>query len=170
MPFPAPSPETVTELRRVITAAVAAGCPAALRGQEDDIAQVAVCKVVALIEARGGTYNHAYLRRVAFTAMIDALRRRRPEAPTAVDPAELARSEGPDPEALARDRRLGLAIQACLEALSPDRRRAVTLHLLGHELREIGPLLGVEGRQAENLTYRGLGSLRVCLRNKGMEP
>jgi RNA polymerase sigma-70 factor (ECF subfamily) len=102
--------------------------------------------------------------------VVDEIRRRsrRPvesldEKLDAGDPQDPA----PDAEAALRSARLGVAIRDCLRRLVTSRRRAVTLHLLGHSSREISELAALGVKSAENLVYRGLADLRSCLRVKG---
>ena len=80
-------------------------------------------------------------------------------AASGVDPARRA-------EALHVDR----SIRECLAGLSAPRRRAVSLHLLGHTLAETGRSLGWTSKKAEHLVYRGLADLRTCLEGKGVRP
>lgn len=47
---------------------------------------------------------------------------------------------------------------------------AVTLHLQGHSVPEVGALLAWTVKKAENLVYRGLADLRSCLSSKGLQP
>jgi RNA polymerase sigma-70 factor (ECF subfamily) len=74
------------------------------------------------------------------------------------------------PEQMTVARRIGAGIHGCLAQLVPSRRQAVTLYLLGHPVPEIGSLLGWKTKRAENLVYRGLADMRVCLKGKGLEP
>ena len=76
-------------------------------------------------------------------------------------------SQGPDREAertLLRDK-----VEAALEALGDNRRRAVQLHLEGMTTAEIGALLGWSEAKARNLVYRGLADLRESLRAGGID-
>ena len=97
----------------------------------------------------------SYLWRVAYTVVIDEIRRfRRQQRQAAQLPAGERRTPGPE----ARSELL-----ECLAALQDRRRTAVTLHLQGFRTGEVATALGWTEKQAENLVYRGLADLRACL-------
>jgi RNA polymerase sigma-70 factor (ECF subfamily) len=75
----------------------------------------------------------------------------------------------PRPDAQHEAREAGRAIRDCLAAMVPARRRAVTLMLQGHSVPQTAGLLGWALKKTENLVYRGLADLRVCLRAKGID-
>ena len=50
------------------------------------------------------------------------------------------------------------------------RRLAVTLHLQGHSVPEVGRLMGWSAKKADNLVYRGRADLRECLELRGIRP
>ena len=158
--------------------AVAHSCPLWLREQQEDLVQVALLRVMNLDKSDEEKRDlpASYLYRVAYSAVVDEIRRIqvRKESPLP-DPEEdhvatplRSLQAGPERHALGRD--LGGAILACLRRLLPPRKRAVTLHLQGHRLRETAELMGWRQKQAENLVYRGLAELRACLREKGHQP
>lgn len=76
----------------------------------------------------------------------------------------------PDPESRSSGREMGRAIRRCLAELIRPRRLAVSLHLQGHRIKEVGELMGWSAKRAENLIYRGLADLRACLEGKGFGP
>ena len=86
----------------------------------------------------------------AHAVVVDEIRRRRHAPP--------APSEG-----LARGDRRGAGVARGLAALSADRRRVVTLHLLGHDVAQIASLLGIDAELAETLATEGLRELRAAL-------
>jgi len=65
---------------------------------------------------------------------------------------------------------VGRAIRDCLLGLVTPRRLAVTLHLQGHTVPQAAEVLGWDAKRTENLVYRGLADLRVCLARKGVTP
>ncbi len=96
------------------------------------------------------------------------------QGPTA---ARVARSDdskpepidpGPSPFHVTRDHETGEAIRDCLSELIPERRRALSLHLLGWRIPEIANELGWSVRSAEGRVYRGMDQLRSCLKQKGV--
>jgi RNA polymerase sigma-70 factor (ECF subfamily) len=109
-----------------------------------------------------------YIYRTAYSAVIDEIRRRRRLQEVAIELEIPAQSYEGDPEHRALAREMRDAIMKCLVALGPPRRRAVTLHLLGHSVAEISRLLECRHKQAENLVYRGVSNLRHCLRRRGV--
>lgn len=75
-----------------------------------------------------------------------------------------------DPEKAAGGSQIAQAVRDCLRKLVQDRRLAVTLFLQGHSVPESARLLGWDDKRTENLIYRGLAALRLCLSTKGFEP
>jgi RNA polymerase sigma-70 factor, ECF subfamily len=176
----APSEPRWVALAATMARAVRRQCPPWLADQAQDIAQAALTKVVALDKAAEGKrpLTTFYLHRVAHSALVDEIRRRKRrrevsiEAPT--EGGDEARPFEPrahgDPESRASHRQLGLAIRACLAAAKRDRRVAVTLYLQGHSVPEAARILGWDVKRTENLVYRGLADLRQCLLDKGHRP
>jgi RNA polymerase sigma-70 factor, ECF subfamily len=175
-----PSDSRWVTLAATMARAVRRQCPPWLADQAQDIAQAALAKVVALDKAAEGKrpLTTFYLHRVAHSALVDEIRRRKRrrevsiEAPT--EGGDEARPFEPrahgDPESHASVRQLGLAIRACLAAAKRDRRLAVTLYLQGHSVPEAARILGWDVKRTENLVYRGLADLRQCLLDKGYRP
>ena len=167
-------------LRAAMVRAVRRQCPAWLSADVEDIAQMAVAKVMAADKAGEGVppLPPSYLYKVAHSALVDEIRRRkrrREEALDADGPAgESGRVREPvavgDPESDARLQELGAAVRTCLLAITRDRRLAVMLYLQQHTVPEASRLLGWTVKRTENLVYRGLADLRQCLLGKGHRP
>ena len=141
---------------RIVASAVRRHCPSDLASMREDLVQVAILK---LVENRAHEENSepraSYLRRIAFTVVIDELRKRRRGAAYLQQTVDLElRTASPE---------IGLAIRECLRRLSADRRVVVTLYLQGSRLAETARALGWVEKRAENLLYRGLQELRLCL-------
>ena len=179
-PEPAAAESRWTALAAAMARAVRRQCPAWLRDHAQDIAQMALAKVMAAEQGREGNrpLTSFYLHRAAHSALVDEIRRRkrRPEVSledgtadggqaTQVEPAAAG-----DPESSASFRELGAAVHDCLSAAARDRRLAVTLYLQGHTVPETARILGWDNKRAENLVYRGLADLRQCLLGKGHRP
>ena len=114
-----------------------------------------------------------YLERAAQRVMIDEIRRRgrRPEQVAGEeDWIEAAPGARPDPERVAASGEIAAGIRGCLARLATPRRLAVTLYLQGCRVGEAAHRLGWSFKRTENLVYRGLSDLRLCLRRKGLEP
>lgn len=123
----------------------------------------------------------SYLKKVAYHALIDEIRRirRRRETPldeeatttlehdpehlTAADGVLPYQDTGPDPERRAAGRELGRWISWCLERLAPTRRDALMLVLMGHTMPEAAAMLGQDLKQIQNRVSRGRRDLRQCL-------
>ncbi|MCE9669653.1 RNA polymerase sigma factor [Myxococcus stipitatus] len=150
-------------------------CPPRLADRRDDLVQAAMMRLMELQrrEPDRERWTPAYLYRVAYTALVDEIRsveRRKevglevveslPEQPVAMG----------NPEQSANASQIARAVRDCLSKLVEDRRLAVTLYLQGHTVPEAAELLGWDGKRTENLVYRGLGALRLCLSSKGFEP
>lgn len=171
----------VADLRRQLERAVRRTCPRWLAADADDLVQAALLRVLEIRRKREGEaeFSAFYLRRAAHSAVVDEIRRRRRRAEVPLEAEETGEPSWPlgasgssgeaDPERLSQSRELGRAITECLGRLIRPRRLAVTLHLQGHRIREVGDLLGWDAKKAENLIYRGLADLRDCLEDKGFE-
>ena len=112
----------------------------------------------------------SYLYKVAYTTLIDEVRRvrRRRETALADEAVEPVAVAPDDPERLAASREIGRGIQDCLGRMKRERRLAVTLYLQGHSVPEASRLLEWSQKRTDNLVYRGLADLRECLTSKGM--
>src|SRR5436305_5634496 len=166
------------QLHRDLVRAVDRICPRWMADKADDLVQVALMRVMEIQRKKEGAaeFTPFYLRRAAYSAMIDEIRRLRrrqevsleggsdEEEAVAFDPA----APSPDPERASAGREAGRAIRDCLGRMVPPRRHAVTLNLQGHSVPEIGRLLGWTAKKAENLVYRGMSDLRGCLGEKGI--
>ena len=152
---------------RTLRLAVARACPRDLATQREDLVQSALLRV--LERERANEQNQvrtaSYLWRVAFSVTADELRRRRSEAGRAQGPEmhEDTADQGPAPAP-----ELGLGIRECLGRLAEARRLAVLLHLQGFRAEEATRILHWNVKRVQNLTYRGLADLRLCLERKGL--
>ncbi|MEM7356664.1 MAG: RNA polymerase sigma factor [Acidobacteriota bacterium] len=165
----------LARLRTRLEAAVRAVCPGWLRDQQQDIVQVAMMAVLRQREKQPhrSQFPGSYLRRAAYTAMIDEMRRRRSRGEVPLETAEGESSlvaRGGSPEHLVSAGQIADGVRDCLQHLAPPRRAAVTLHLLGYRVPQIAERMGWKPKRAENLVYRGMDDLRQCLREKGLEP
>ena len=169
-----------TSLAAAMARAVRRQCPAWLANHAEDIAQVALTKVMAIERDREGQqpFTSFYLHRVAHSALVDEIRRRRRRPEVSLegetDSGERSVIVEPlavgNPETHAASRELGVAIRDCLAAAIKDRRLAVSLYLQGHTVPEAARVLGWNAKRVENLVYRGLADLRQCLLAKGYKP
>ncbi len=162
-------------LRAKLERAVGNICPAWLRAQQDDLVQTAMMAVLRQAARRepDRPFPASYLRRAAYTALVDEIRRLRSrgEVPleTVEDQIELIEGAA-DPERSSLSSELGREIRDCLQGIAASRRSAVILRLVSdYKVRQIASRMGWRRKQAENLIYRGLQDLRRCLRTKGIE-
>jgi len=151
-----PDAGDIDRIRQVLIRAVERHCPPGLAALREDLVQTALLR---LLERRGGEGTTArgasYLWRVAYTVVIDEIRRARRQQRQA---QQLGGGEGGTPGPEARSE-----ILDCVDGLQDRRRAAVTLHLQGFRTGEVATALGWTEKQAENLVYRGLADLRTCL-------
>ena len=165
--------EECARLRQALMRAVHHVCPHWLADRADDLGQVAMMRLMDTLRRReeGEAIPSSYLRKAAYSAVVDEIRRLRRRQETALDESgeetEWA-AAAPDPEQRARGRETGRAIRDCLATLIRPRRSAVVLHLQGHKGAEVAGLLGWSAKRVENLTYRGIADLQRCLEEKGM--
>jgi RNA polymerase sigma-70 factor (ECF subfamily) len=170
-----PAPEVsggldLAAVHRTLTRAVRAVCPRRLEAERDDLVQGAMVRVLAA--TRGRNVNATYVWKAASCALLDEVRRarRRHEVPLVSEPTSELRDGAPGPERALSARDLEIAVRSCLGTLSPDRRRAVALHVLGYTPREAARVLETGVKRVSNCVFRGLADLRACLRQKGIEP
>lgn len=166
-------PRSLAQLRPPLAAAVRKAAPSWLRDETDDLTQLALLRLDrALKREPDRRLTRAYLGRIAYTTVVDEIRKRRKEREhTSYDAKPVDRpAPGPDPERLASGAGAGEAITACLESAGPRARDALTLYLLGHSVPEIARLLDHTRKTAENIVYRGLAVLRSCVEAKGYRP
>jgi RNA polymerase sigma-70 factor (ECF subfamily) len=158
-------------LRSDLFRAVGRVCPPWLSDRREDLVQEALIRVAEIRRREPEReLQPAYLRRAAYNALVDEIRRLRRRRETSLegdDGTIQPPSEAPGPERLSAGRELGRAIQDCLGRLVPPRRRAVALHLQGHSGPESARLMGWTPKRTNNLVYRGLDDLRRCLGGKG---
>ena len=169
----APLPRALDDLRAPLLTAVRRAAPGWLQSEVDDLTQVAMLRLDrALKKDPERELTRAYLGRIAYTTVIDEIRRRKKEREHAAVDAEPERAPtgAPGPERLAGSAGLRADITACLDRAQQRVRDALTLYLLGHSVPEIASLLNHTRKTAENIVYRGLGALRTCLRSKGHTP
>jgi RNA polymerase sigma-70 factor (ECF subfamily) len=146
--------------------------------RRDDLVQTAVIRVMKITGRRSesGEGNQplstSYLYRVAYSVLVDEIRRlgRRQETDLDDEAVALAAIAKQSPERMAASREVGRGIQECLLAMKRERRLAVTLHLQGHTVTETARILDWAAKQTENFVYRGLADLRECLMAKGLRP
>ncbi len=167
---------TLRGIRQRLSHAINSVCPAALASQREDIVQLAMLRVAKAMRSQssdGPSLPPSYLWRVAYTTTVDELRKAQSRQ-KAVDGAAAAQVAQPQrvlaPDSSAEAQQLGTAIRACLCGLAENRRRAVSLYLQGHPVPETGSLLGWTRKKTENLVFRGLADLRICLGRKGFSP
>ena len=160
-------------LHAVLTRAVARFCPPTLRHLRDDLVQNAWIRVLEVQRRSEGDrpLSSSYLYKVAYSALIDEIRRLRRRGEVALEdaPREPEAQRG-NPEQETEMRVIGQGIEDCLQGVSQDRRLAVTLYLLGHTVAEAARILDWSPKRTENLVYRGLADLRACLTSKGLKP
>jgi RNA polymerase sigma-70 factor (ECF subfamily) len=169
--------EEIAELRAVLRRAVAKVCPPWLADRRDDLIQGALVRILEIQRKSEGkrAFRSSYLYKVAYSALIDEIRRVRRRREVAMDetteaPSRHAVPTGEDPEKAAFGVEIQRGVRICLAGLAPDRRRAVTLHLLGHSVAEAARILDWAFKRTENLVYRGMSDLRACLEARGLKP
>ena len=147
----------------------AAGRYCACPHLRDDVQQLAALRVLRVARREGrpvGTYSDRYLFRVARTVQLDEARRAASRPADRLDDAPCPDADTPESRVAGRE--LGAAIASCLRRLLPDRRAAVELHLVGHNVPHVADALGTDRKRAENLVYRGLADLRRALTDAGL--
>jgi RNA polymerase sigma-70 factor (ECF subfamily) len=168
---PASEAQAHEQLRRDLVRAVRRVCPPSLAVDAEDLVQDSLIRLLRANKLDGGgNLSATYLKKVAYSAVIDEIRRRRRRISTIGGletdiEATLDEARSTTPEVA-----LGNAMEICMQAIQDHRRRALTLHLLGYSGAEIAGMLECNAKRAENLTLRGLAQLRECLHGKGFGP
>lgn len=163
-------------LRLKLGRAVLRVCPPSLADQRDDLVHNALLRVIEVQRRDRGQrqFNASYLWKVAYSALVDELRRRRRRGEVSLEEQDqavpLPADRRSDPGTQAAVRELGRGIQSCLTRLIVPRRRAVTLYLQGYSVQQAASLLDWPAKRTENLIYRGLENLRQCLTQRGLRP
>ena len=167
------SPQDFAKLRADLVRAVSRECPSWLADCAEDLVQEVLIRIFKIDSKRKqdmSQFSWSYLRKSAYNAVIDEIRRRRDSKEESWGDNPEGPSMDPDTERLVVSREIGLAIRNCLKGLIRPRRLAVTLRLLGHSVPDLARRLGLSAKQAENLVYRGLADLRACLERSGVRP
>ncbi len=165
--------QRLAQLREALVQAVGRVCPPWLANDREDIVQLALTKLMenALRDRTELEFSKTYLRKVAYSHVVDEIRRRRRRRESSLEvvdeAASVLASNRPDPEASSAGSELGVAIRECLSNLVAPRRDAVSLWLLGYSHVEIARRLGWNRKRAENLVTRGRQNLRDGLAVKG---
>jgi RNA polymerase sigma-70 factor (ECF subfamily) len=157
------------DTRARIDRAVGRLVPGWLSPHRDDLVQMCVVK---LLKTRStAELSDAFLSRVAYSVIVDEIRRRRRRNEVGMSPSlpdRLAGSNDISPETRSHGAALGEQLVECLQLLVEARRRAVVLYLQDHTIPEIAELLGWDTKKASNSVYRGLEDLRAALAARGL--
>ncbi len=175
-PMPGLSEQQWSQLRGQLARSVGRVCPPWLADRRDDLVQAALMKVMAVLKKSewNRELGPSYLSRVAYSALVDQIRRlrRRDEVPlTDEEGGEIqAPASDPDPERVSMDRQVRNSIRDCLGKQVRARRLAMALSLQGYSVPEAARQLEWTVKKVENLVYRGTADLRLCLGKKGWKP
>lgn len=116
----------------------------------------------------------SYVYKVATTAAVDLMRRRRTGHGDRTATLEDAEAVGQMPTAADQPDRvldradLGASIDEALQALPPKREPIVRMYLAGYSREEIASLMHWTEAKTRNLLYRGLDNLRTELIQRGV--
>jgi RNA polymerase sigma factor (sigma-70 family) len=116
----------------------------------------------------------SYVYRVAISASIDIIRRRRARRVESRSLDDDTSASAPDPrsraDAALEEHEVARAVHRAIELLAESRRAVVRMHLAGYDREEIAELLGWSEAKTRNLLYRGLADLRQVLESWGVRP
>jgi RNA polymerase sigma-70 factor (ECF subfamily) len=113
----------------------------------------------------------SYVYRVAVSAAIDLLRRRRArgaEQTVTLEEAQEPVAPGADPTRSVEESELAAQLATAIEAITPSRRPVLRMHLAGYSREEIAAVMGWSEAKTRNLLYRGLADLREQLTGMGI--
>jgi len=158
--------EIVRKYSRLIRSAIARVAGPSTDLVAEDVEQEVL---LALWKAMPGEQTPAhpssYLYRAAIRETVRVLKGLRTDAPLEAGADKSPKAPGPD--VLAEGKELGHAIRSALAEISGDRRRAVTAHLAGYEVKEIMETFDWPYNKARNLLARGMKDLRSRLDMRG---
>ncbi len=131
----------------------------------EDLTQETFIRVFRSVQNyQPGTFE-GWLHRITTNLFLDMVRRRaRIRMEALPDDYDRVPAEGPNPEQIYHDARLGPDLQAALDSLPPEFRAAVVLcDIEGLSYEEIGATLGVKLGTVRSRIHRGRQSLRDFL-------
>jgi RNA polymerase sigma-70 factor (ECF subfamily) len=136
---------------------------------EDDVEQeIRIRLWNALERDPGKDFPAAYVQKVVFSAVIDAVRRERVRRRDLQSEVDVCDGEHPDqsrqPDSVLAQGQWADHLRYSLGKLPVRRRRPVQLFLLGYTLQEIADRCGLTLDAGSKLVRRGLGDLRRLLR------
>lgn len=113
----------------------------------------------------------SYVYRVAVSAAVDLLRRRRArgaEQTVALDETAELVADHSDPARSVEESELSAQLAGAIETITPSRRPVVRMYLAGYSGEEVAQVMGWSEAKTRNLLYRGLADLRVRLKDMGI--
>jgi len=113
----------------------------------------------------------SYVYRLAVSAAVDLLRRRRArgaDRTVALDEINEPVAEHPDPARAAEASELSAQLARAIEKITPSRRPVVRMYLAGYSGDEVARTMGWSEAKTRNLLYRGLADLRERLEEMGI--
>jgi RNA polymerase sigma-70 factor (ECF subfamily) len=114
----------------------------------------------------------SYVHRVAVSASVDLLRRRRArgaDRTVTLDETVEPIADHPDPLRSVEESELAAQLARAIEGIIPSRRPVVRMYLAGYSGEEVATVMGWSEAKARNLLYRGLADLRERLEKMGIE-
>ncbi|MFD6857445.1 RNA polymerase sigma factor SigE [Rhodococcus sp. NPDC060090] len=135
----------------------------------EDLTQDTFIRVFrSLQDYQPGTFE-GWLHRITTNLFLDMVRRRnRIRMEALPEDYDRVPAQGPNPEEIYHDARLGADLQSALDSLAPEYRAAVVLcDIEGLSYEEIGATLGVKLGTVRSRIHRGRQALREHLREHG---
>ncbi|MCK4337660.1 MAG: sigma-70 family RNA polymerase sigma factor [Candidatus Aminicenantes bacterium] len=117
-----------------------------------------------------------YIRRMIYSITIDYIRKMKRKSPARMidrvneeEAVLLAKARVEDtPEYRAQDRELLSQVEDAIDSLLENRRKVVSLHLLGLDIEEMSYFLNWSRNKVRHLLYRGLQDLKDRFKEKGV--
>lgn len=156
----------VRQYSRLIRSAVARVAGPSAAEICDDVEQnVLIALWKAMPDEQMPDHPPSYIYRAAVRETVRAVRgmHQTTELGPEADKADLTAHPG----AIMEAKELGRAVRTALSEIGADRRRAVTAHLVGYDVKEIMAMFDWPYHKARNLIARGMADVRRTLDARG---
>jgi RNA polymerase sigma-70 factor (ECF subfamily) len=135
----------------------------------NDIAQEVKIKLWKMLQSEKKIkYYSSFISKVVYSTTIDVMRKLKREKEILANYQSSGEEKNPSPD-ISHQQELNQIIGHAVDSLIEPRRKVIKLYLLGMDLEETAIFFGWTRDKVRNLLYRGIGDLKVILREKGLD-